>query len=197
MPTGRTAARENRAFLGRVVRYLAAEEGIRQFLDIGTGLPTTSNVHEVAQRVTPGSRVVYVDNDPLVLAHARALLTSSPEGRTAGPSRLTTSLSAESATRRAGAMPSGCTLSRIGCLSFFLLSHGGSGLEVTCPGGCRHWYRQPVRGKMPAGCSRHAGHWHMPARRLAHDPRETLSAPVWHDLAGSRRRRLTWTWRTF
>jgi hypothetical protein len=83
MPTGRTAARENRAFLGRAVRYLAAEEGIRQFLDIGTGLPTTDNVHEVAQRVVPESRIVYVDNDPLVLAHARALLTSSPEGRTA------------------------------------------------------------------------------------------------------------------
>ena len=83
MPTGRTAARENRAFLGRAVRYLAAEEGIRQFLDIGTGLPTTDNVHEVAQRVAPDSRIVYVDNDPLVLAHARALLTSSPEGRTA------------------------------------------------------------------------------------------------------------------
>ena len=83
MPTGRTAARENRAFLGRAVRYLAAEAGIRQFLDIGTGLPTTDNVHEVAQRVAPASRIVYVDNDPLVLAHARALLTSAPEGRTA------------------------------------------------------------------------------------------------------------------
>jgi S-adenosyl methyltransferase len=83
MPTGRTAARQNRAFLGRVVRYLAGEAGIRQFLDIGTGLPTTDNVHEVAQRVAPESRIVYVDNDPLVLAHARALLTSSPEGRTA------------------------------------------------------------------------------------------------------------------
>jgi S-adenosyl methyltransferase len=77
------AARENRAFLGRAVRYLAAEAGITQFLDIGTGLPTTNNVHEVAQRVTPSARVVYVDNDPLVLAHARALLTSSAEGRTA------------------------------------------------------------------------------------------------------------------
>ena len=83
MPTGRTAARENRSFLGRAVRYLAAEQGIRQFLDIGTGLPSTDNVHEVAQRVAPESRIVYVDNDPLVLAHARALLTSSPEGRTA------------------------------------------------------------------------------------------------------------------
>jgi hypothetical protein len=83
VPTARTAARENRGFLGRAVRYLTAEAGIRQFLDIGTGLPTTGNVHEVAQAVAPSSRVVYVDNDPLVLAHARALLTSSPEGRSA------------------------------------------------------------------------------------------------------------------
>jgi S-adenosyl methyltransferase len=77
------AARENRAFLGRAVRYLAAEAGVTQFLDIGTGLPTMSNVHEVAQAVNPSARVVYVDNDPLVLAHARALLTSDPAGRTA------------------------------------------------------------------------------------------------------------------
>jgi S-adenosyl methyltransferase len=82
-PSVSIAARENRAFLGRAVSFLAAEAGIRQFLDIGTGLPTTNNVHEVAQRLVPSSRVVYVDNDPLVLAHARALLTSSPEGRTA------------------------------------------------------------------------------------------------------------------
>jgi hypothetical protein len=81
-PAGRAAARENRAFLGRAVRFLA-EAGIRQFLDIGTGLPTTNNVHEVAQAVAPSSRVVYADNDPLVLTHARALLTGSPEGRTA------------------------------------------------------------------------------------------------------------------
>jgi O-methyltransferase involved in polyketide biosynthesis len=74
-------ARADRAFLGRVVRYLAAEAGIRQFLDIGTGLPTADNTHEVAQRAAPESRVVYVDNDPLVLLHARALLTSSPEGK--------------------------------------------------------------------------------------------------------------------
>jgi hypothetical protein len=82
-PAIRVAARENRAFLGRAVRYLAAEAGIRQFLDIGTGLPTTGNVHEVAQAVAPTSRVVYVDNDPLVLTHARALLNSAPAGRTA------------------------------------------------------------------------------------------------------------------
>ena len=82
-PTTLVAARENRAFLGRAVRYLVAEAGIRQFLDIGTGLPTTDNVHDVAQAVEPSARVVYADNDPLVLAHARALLTSSPEGRTA------------------------------------------------------------------------------------------------------------------
>jgi hypothetical protein len=82
-PEARIGARENRAFLGRAVRYLATEAGIRQFLDIGTGLPTTNNVHEVAQAVAPSSRIVYVDNDPMVLAHARALLTSAPEGRTA------------------------------------------------------------------------------------------------------------------
>ncbi len=75
-------ARADRAFLGRVVRYLAGEAGVRQFLDVGTGLPTADNTHEVAQRVAPESRVVYVDNDPLVLVHARALLTSSPEGAT-------------------------------------------------------------------------------------------------------------------
>ena len=82
-PMVRTAARENRAFLGRAVSFLAAEAGITQFLDIGTGLPTASSVHEVAQEITPSARIVYADNDPLVLAHARALLTSAPEGRTA------------------------------------------------------------------------------------------------------------------
>jgi O-methyltransferase involved in polyketide biosynthesis len=75
-------ARASRQFLVRVVRYLAADAGIRQFLDIGTGLPTVNNTHQVAQELAPESRVVYVDNDPLVLAHARALLTSSPEGVT-------------------------------------------------------------------------------------------------------------------
>jgi hypothetical protein len=81
--TVRSAARENRAFLGRAVRFLVAEAGIRQFLDIGTGLPSANNVHEVAQDLVPSCRVVYVDNDPIVLAHARALLTSAPEGKTA------------------------------------------------------------------------------------------------------------------
>jgi hypothetical protein len=75
-------ARTSRGFLTRAVRYLAADAGMRQFLDIGTGLPTASNTHEVAQSVAPDSKIVYVDNDPLVLAHARALLTSSPEGAT-------------------------------------------------------------------------------------------------------------------
>ncbi|MGP3633655.1 SAM-dependent methyltransferase [Streptomyces sp. 24-1644] len=75
-------AQADRLFLGRAVRHLTAEVGIRQFLDIGTGLPSADNTHEVAQRVAPESRVVYVDNDPLVLAHARALLTSSTEGAT-------------------------------------------------------------------------------------------------------------------
>ena len=77
--TGRQA-RADRAFLGRAIRYLAGEEGIRQFLDIGTGLPTADNTHQVAQRVAPESRIVYADNDPMVLTHARALLTSTPEG---------------------------------------------------------------------------------------------------------------------
>jgi hypothetical protein len=75
-------ARADRAFLGRVVRFLAGEAGVRQFLDVGTGLPTKDNTHQVAQRVAPESRIVYVDNDPLVLAHARALLTISPKGTT-------------------------------------------------------------------------------------------------------------------
>jgi hypothetical protein len=75
-------AQESRRFLARAVTYLAGEVGIRQFLDIGTGLPTANNTHEVAQRVAPDSRIVYVDNDPLVLVHARALLTSTPEGAT-------------------------------------------------------------------------------------------------------------------
>ncbi|HEX8861915.1 MAG TPA: SAM-dependent methyltransferase [Actinomycetes bacterium] len=73
-------ARADRAFLGRAVRYLAGEAGIRQFLDIGTGLPTADNTHQVAQGVAPESRIVYVDNDPLVLVHARALLTGTAEG---------------------------------------------------------------------------------------------------------------------
>jgi len=75
-------ARANRAFLGRVIRYLAGEAGIRQFLDVGTGIPTASNTHQVAQEVAPECRVVYVDYDPVVLSHARALLTSTPEGAT-------------------------------------------------------------------------------------------------------------------
>jgi O-methyltransferase involved in polyketide biosynthesis len=75
-------ARSDRQFLNRAVRYLAGEAGIRQFLDIGSGLPTVDNTHEVAQRAAPQSRIVYVDNDPLVLMHARVLLTSGPEGAT-------------------------------------------------------------------------------------------------------------------
>ena len=83
-PALRPNVRANRAYLGRVVRYLAAEAGIRQFLDLGTGLPSLDNTHEVAQRAARDSRIVYVDNDPVVLAHARALLVSSThEGATA------------------------------------------------------------------------------------------------------------------
>jgi O-methyltransferase involved in polyketide biosynthesis len=77
------SARGNRAFLGRAVRYLVGEAGIRQFLDIGTGLPAANNTHEVAQKAVPECRVVYVDNDPVVLSHAKALLASGPEGITA------------------------------------------------------------------------------------------------------------------
>jgi hypothetical protein len=81
-PQIRDNALAQRAFLVRAVRYLAGEVGVRQFLDIGTGLPTANNTHEVAQSVAPESRIVYVDNDPLVLVHARALLTSDPLGAT-------------------------------------------------------------------------------------------------------------------
>ncbi|HEX4093206.1 MAG TPA: SAM-dependent methyltransferase [Trebonia sp.] len=76
------SARACRAFLSRVVTYLAAEAGIRQFLDLGSGLPSARNVHEVAQSIAPDSRVVYVDNDPIVMIHARALLKSSRQGAT-------------------------------------------------------------------------------------------------------------------
>jgi hypothetical protein len=82
-PGIRDVARASRSFLTRSIQYLAAEAGIRQFLDVGTGLPTANNTHQVAQQAAPESRIVYVDNDPLVLAHARALLTSTPEGATA------------------------------------------------------------------------------------------------------------------
>ena len=78
-----SSVRANRAFLARAVRFLAGEAGIRQFLDIGTGIPAANNTHEVAQQVAPQARVAYVDNDPIVLAHARALLTSGPAGATA------------------------------------------------------------------------------------------------------------------
>ena len=82
-PGMRAGVRAHRQLLRRVVRFMVEELGIRQFLDVGTGLPTADNTHQVAQATAPSSRVVYVDNDPLVLSHARALLTSSPEGRTA------------------------------------------------------------------------------------------------------------------
>lgn len=75
-------ARADREFLGRAVRYMVVEAGIRQFLDIGTGIPTANNTHEVAQSIAPDCRIVYVDNDPIVLAHARALLRSAPQGAT-------------------------------------------------------------------------------------------------------------------
>jgi hypothetical protein len=82
-PHIRTTAVENRRFLHRAVTHLARDRGVTQFLDIGIGLPTADNTHQIAQRHQPAARIVYVDNDPLVLVHARALLTSTPEGRTA------------------------------------------------------------------------------------------------------------------
>jgi S-adenosyl methyltransferase len=83
IPTIRTMVRSQRVFLVRAVDYLVRKAGIRQFLDIGTGIPSLDNVHEVAQRIAPESRILYVDNDPIVLAHARALMTSAEQGRTA------------------------------------------------------------------------------------------------------------------
>lgn len=82
-PATRDIARHTRGFLTRAIGHLTSEEGIRQFLDVGTGLPTAGNTHEIAQGIAPESRVVYVDNDPLVLVHAQALLTSTPEGECA------------------------------------------------------------------------------------------------------------------
>ena len=83
IPSAPFSARANRAFLGRAVRYLVKERGIRQFLDIGTGIPSAGNTHEVAQALAPDTRALYVDNDPIVLAHARALMSSNPAGATA------------------------------------------------------------------------------------------------------------------
>lgn len=80
-PSARTSVRENRAFLGRAVRFLTVEAAIDQFLDIGSGLPNIGNVHEVAQAINPAARVVYVDNDPIVAAHGKALLVGSPQGK--------------------------------------------------------------------------------------------------------------------
>ncbi|SCK45770.1 SAM-dependent methyltransferase [Streptomyces sp. WMMB 322] len=83
IPSAVASAKENRAFIHRAARHLVREEGIRQFLDIGTGIPTSPNLHEVAQSLDPSARVVYADNDPIVLTHCRALHSSSPEGATA------------------------------------------------------------------------------------------------------------------
>jgi O-methyltransferase involved in polyketide biosynthesis len=82
-PVIREVARADRGFLARAVRFLTEERGMRQFLDIGTGLPTAENTHAIAQRIAPEARIVYVDNDPIVLMHARTLLTGTPEGATA------------------------------------------------------------------------------------------------------------------
>jgi hypothetical protein len=83
MPTVVKAATANRDFMQRTVRHLITDHGVRQFLDIGTGIPASPNLHEVAQNIAPETRVVYADNDPIVLSHARALMTSAPQGATA------------------------------------------------------------------------------------------------------------------
>lgn len=83
VPSAQVSVRHNRMFMHRLTRYLAAEHGIDQFFDIGTGIPTSPNLHEIAQRITPSTRVVYLDDDPIVLAHAHARLSSSPEGHVA------------------------------------------------------------------------------------------------------------------
>src|ERR1700753_1356208 len=83
VPSVPQSVRHNRWFMQRVTRYLVAEEGISQFLDIGTGIPTSPNIHEIAQQVNPATRVVYADNAPIVLAHAHARLKSSPQGHVA------------------------------------------------------------------------------------------------------------------
>ncbi|MEU8353311.1 SAM-dependent methyltransferase [Streptomyces sp. NPDC048845] len=83
LPNAAVIARQNRSFMHRAARCLATEAGVRQFLDIGTGIPTSPNLHEIVQSVLPTARIVYADNDPIVLAHSRALHTSHPEGRTA------------------------------------------------------------------------------------------------------------------
>ena len=109
LPNVVTGSRMNRAFLARAVRYLVTECGIRQFLDIGTGIPSASNTHEVAQAIAPQARVVYADNDPIVLAHACALLTGTPEGLVAylrcGPAR--TGGDPRRRSRHAGLQPAG------------------------------------------------------------------------------------------
>jgi len=80
MPSALVTAQQNRLFMRRLTRFLATEQGISQFLDIGTGIPTSPNLHEIAQEINPAARVVYADNDPIVLAHAHARLTSAPQG---------------------------------------------------------------------------------------------------------------------
>jgi hypothetical protein len=104
IPSAPVQARQNRVFLGRAVRYLAEQAGMRQFLDIGTGIPAVGNTHEVAQAVAPDSRIFYVDNDPIVLAHARALMTSDPAGISVS-SRRTSASRARSSPPRSCARP--------------------------------------------------------------------------------------------
>lgn len=123
LPSLRTTALANRGFLVRAARHLAAERGVTQFLDIGTGLPTSPNLHEIVQAVDPRARVVYMDHDPLVLVHSRALLTNTPEGRTAyvqADLRDTDSLLAEPGVRETLDLTQPVTISLVGIMHFII-----------------------------------------------------------------------------
>lgn len=134
IPTISAMARANRAFLGRAVRYLVADAGIRQFLDIGTGIPTAGNTHEVAQQVDPTARVLYVDNDPIVLAHARALMSSTAEGRTAyiqADLHDPASILADPAVRDTLDLDEPVALMLVAVLMYFRDSHDPQGIVTT------------------------------------------------------------------
>ena len=175
-------ARADRAFLGRAVRYLAGEAGVRQFLDVGTGLPTANNTHRVAQGVAPESRIVYVDNDPLVLAHARALLTSSPEGATHY-------VDADMADPEKILQEAAKSLDLTEPVALMLM--GVLATSTTTTRRCRSWpaaRRPPVR-QLPGDQRRHR---HDEALEEALRPYEASGAVPYHPQPGAVRRLLRW-----
>ncbi|MFF4730483.1 SAM-dependent methyltransferase [Streptomyces mirabilis] len=158
-PVIRAVARADRDFLGRAVRFLAGERGIRQFLDVGTGLPTLDNTHDIAQRIAPEPRIVYVDNDPVVLAHARALLTivrimaTLPSGSCLALTHPTTDLGGEGnvvAMRfwNENATPPITARGRAEITAFF------EGLDLLDPGlvSCAQWRARPRAGAVLPQC---------------------------------------------